>query len=68
MFTFKMVLADGSPADPPQFVSSEPRWDVGMRVMVGDEYKYCITRSEYDAERDQTTWTVELVYDERPAA
>jgi hypothetical protein len=35
MFTFKMVLADGSPAEPPQFVSSEPNWKVGDGVRSG---------------------------------
>ena len=66
VLTFKMVLADGSPANPPQFVSSEPRWDVGMRVMVGAEYKYRIAAIDYDEERG-TVWTVELVRDGRAA-
>jgi hypothetical protein len=57
VFTFRMVLAGGSPAEPPQFVSSEPRWEVGMNVgmnvRVGAELKYRITRSDFNASARQ---------------
>ena len=35
VFTFSMALADGTPADPPTFVSSIPSWSVGDEVIVG---------------------------------
>ena len=34
-FTYRLVLEDGSPADPPTFVSSEPNWQVGDRIPRG---------------------------------
>lgn len=61
MFTFSMQLADGSPADPPTFVSSMPNWNVGDNVMVGATPRYVITATEYDADDDVTTWVVEPV-------
>jgi hypothetical protein len=60
-------LADRSPAEPPQFVSSEPRWDVGMPVMIRPGFMYRIVETSYDPEREQTTWVVELVRDDRAA-
>jgi hypothetical protein len=53
-----MVLADGTPADPPTFVSSVPNWNVGDKVIVGATARFVITATEYDAEDDVTTWTV----------
>jgi hypothetical protein len=68
MFTFQMRLLDGSPADPPQFVSAVPNWSVGDRVRVGTSERYVIVRTEYDEERDETAWTVEPIRDEHSAA
>jgi hypothetical protein len=61
MFSFRMVLADGSPADPPQFVSAVPTWNVGDRVVVCAQPRYRITATEYDERSDTTTWIVEPV-------
>jgi hypothetical protein len=61
MFTFRMVLADGTPADPPQFRSAVPNWSVGDAVMVGATRRYRIVATEYDEPSDATTWTVEPV-------
>jgi hypothetical protein len=49
MFTFQMRLADGTPADPPTFVSSIPTWSAGDKVIVGATPRYVITATEYDA-------------------
>jgi hypothetical protein len=53
--------ADGTPADPPRFVSSIPTWSVGDPVIVGAEVRYRILDIAYDEPRDVTTWTVEPV-------
>ena len=57
MFTFKMVLADGSPADPPQFVSSVPNWKVGDVAMIRPGFKYRIVRIDHN-EPEQPVWRV----------
>jgi hypothetical protein len=58
MFTFAMRLLDGSPADPPQFVSAVPNWQVGDPVRIGTEHRYTITGMSYDEGTDTTTWIV----------
>jgi hypothetical protein len=59
--TFRMILGDGTPADPPRFVSTVPNWQVGDPVMVRAERRHTITGISYDEARDETTWTVEPV-------
>jgi hypothetical protein len=58
MFTCPMRLADGTPADPPTFTSSEPNWRVGDRVIVGAEVRYRIVAIDHD----EVTWTVQPVH------
>jgi hypothetical protein len=58
VFTFKMRLLDGSPADPPQFVSAVPDWHVGDAVRIGAEHRFTITGMSYDEGTDTTTWIV----------
>jgi hypothetical protein len=29
LFTYRLILKDGAPADPPQFVTATPTWHVG---------------------------------------
>jgi hypothetical protein len=48
MFTFQMRLADGTPADPPQFVSSEPNWRTGDPVRIGADVRFTITGISYE--------------------
>lgn len=54
MFIFRLRLLDGSPADPPQFMSSEPNWRVGDPVRIGADVRYTITGMSDDV----TTWIV----------
>jgi hypothetical protein len=63
MFTFKMRLLDGSPADPPQFVSSQPTWRVGDPVRIGADVRFTITGMSYEEATDVTTWIVMPVQD-----
>lgn len=35
MFLFTLQLADGTPADPPQFRTSEPNWRPGHVISLG---------------------------------
>jgi hypothetical protein len=60
-FTFTMRLTDGSPADPPTFVSAAPNWRVGDDVLVGAEVRYRIVAIDYDEVRDESLWTVEPI-------
>jgi hypothetical protein len=34
-FNFRLELANGEPADPPTFQSSEPNWRVGDTIFLG---------------------------------
>jgi hypothetical protein len=58
VFTFKMRLLDGTPADPPTFTSSEPNWRIGDPVRIGADVRYTITGVSYDEQTDTTTWIV----------
>jgi hypothetical protein len=53
-----MRLLDGTPADPPQFLSSEPNWRIGDAVRIGAAVRYTITGTSYDEQTDTTTWIV----------
>ena len=59
-FTYRLVLEDGTPADPPSFSTSVPTWREGDTFMVGPGREFRIIRIEprYDALAD-ATWTVE---------
>jgi hypothetical protein len=58
VFTFKTRLLDGTPAEPAQFVSSEPNWRIGDQVRIGADVRYTITGVSYDGQTDTTTWIV----------
>jgi hypothetical protein len=51
-------LLDGSPAEPAEFVSSEPNWRIGDPVRIGADVRYTITGISYDEQTDTTTWIV----------
>jgi hypothetical protein len=55
MLTFQMRLVDGTPADPPTFVSAVPNWRIGDPVRIGGDVRYTITGMSYDATSDMTT-------------
>jgi hypothetical protein len=60
MFTFRMILSDGTPADPPTFLSSEPNWHAGEKVMVTPRLAYRIVEVR-SAEGVSGEWIVEKV-------
>ena len=35
MFTFKLELEDGTPADPPTFTAAVPDWNAGDNIPLG---------------------------------
>jgi hypothetical protein len=35
MFTFKLELEDGTPADPPMFTAAVPNWKAGDTIPLG---------------------------------
>jgi hypothetical protein len=39
MFNHRLILADGTPAEPPVFVSSVPDWHVGDLVMARPDFR-----------------------------
>jgi hypothetical protein len=61
MFTFKLIQPDGTPADPPTFVSSEPNWRVGNRVLIRPGFEYRIVGIEQPPDDVHGVWIVEPV-------
>ncbi len=60
MFTFRLILRDGAPADPPLFVSSVPNWNVGDTLIVTPSVVYRIVEVR-SAEDVSGVWVVERV-------
>jgi hypothetical protein len=60
MFTFRLISSDGTPVDPPQFVSSVPSWRAGETVLIapGNVYRIVETRPADDVAGE---WVVEPV-------
>jgi hypothetical protein len=56
-FTYKLVLEDGTPAEPPKFVSSEPNWHAGDKVLIRPGFEFEIVAID-EAEDAHGTWTV----------
>ena len=42
MFTFKLVLEDGTPAEPPTFAAAVPNWKPGDKIPLGGGESYCV--------------------------
>jgi hypothetical protein len=57
-FTYKMVLEDGTPADPPTFVSAVPTWHAGDKVLIRPGFEFEIVGIEESAGDAHGTWTV----------
>ncbi len=53
MFTYRMILKDGTPADPPQFVTAVPGWRKGETVVIrpGFRSSSSLARREAGARR-----------------
>lgn len=57
-FTYKLVLEDGTPADPPTFVSAVPTWREGDTVLIRPGVEFEIVAIDERAEAAHGTWTV----------
>jgi len=60
LFTYRLVLEDGTPAEPPTFVSSRPDWHEGDKLLIrpGLEYRIVEARSAEDV---SGVWVVQRV-------
>ena len=58
-FTYRLILEDGTPADPPAFSTAVPAWHEGNTFMVppGREFRIVRVTPRYDALAD-ANWTV----------
>jgi hypothetical protein len=56
MFTFKLIQTDGSPADPPQFVTAVPNWHEGDTFLLQPGRVLRIVSIRHTDE--ETVWTV----------
>jgi hypothetical protein len=62
MFTFALILEDGTPADPPTFTTAVPNWSVGDTFLLQPGRVLRILASETGEEPPpHATWTVEHV-------
>jgi hypothetical protein len=59
MFTFKLIQPDGTPADPPQFVTAVPNWSQGQTFLLRPGHVLRIVEMR-PAEDAHGTWVVEL--------
>jgi hypothetical protein len=57
-FTYKLVLEDGTPADPPTFTTAVPTWHAGDKVLIRPGFEFEIVAIDYRAEGAHATWTV----------
>jgi hypothetical protein len=57
-FTYKLVLEDGTPADPPTFVTAVPTWHEGDRVLIRPGFEFEIVAIDERAEDAHAIWTV----------
>jgi hypothetical protein len=49
-FTYRLVLEDGTPADPPTFVTAVPNWHAGDKVLIRQGFEFVIVSVETRAE------------------
>jgi hypothetical protein len=56
-FTYKLVLEDGTPADPPKFVMAMPTWHKGATVVIRPGFEFEIV-SMHERAEDHGIWTV----------
>jgi hypothetical protein len=46
VFTFKLVLENGTPADPPAFTAAVPNWKAGDKIPLGRAGRFASSRFE----------------------
>jgi len=56
MFTYRLILEDGKPADPPTFVTAVPSWKVGETLLIRPGFVFEILA--VDETSEPQTWTV----------
>lgn len=61
MFTYRMKLADGTPAEHPTFQTSQPDWKVGDKVLIRPGTAYRIVGMEAAPDDVHGIWFVEPV-------
>lgn len=63
MFTFKLISDDGTPFDPPTFVTAVPNWHEGDTFMLrpGRVLRILATEAHEGEPPPHATWTVESV-------
>jgi hypothetical protein len=61
MFTHKLVLEDGTPADPPMFVTAVPTWREGDTVLIRPGFEYRIVGIEAALDDVYGVWIGEPV-------
>ena len=60
VFTYRLILKDGSPADPPQFVTATPTWDEGDIFMSRPGRMFRILAINDGTDDFHAIWKVEL--------
>lgn len=57
-FTYELLLEDGTPADPPTFLSTVPTWHVGDTVLIRPGFEFEIVAVDERTENAHGTWIV----------
>ena len=57
-FKYKLVLEDGTPADPATFVTAVPTWREGDTVLIRPGFEFEIVAINESAGDANGTWTV----------
>ena len=60
MFTYRLILKDGSPAEPPQFVTATPTWHEGDTFFTRPGRTFRILAINDTSHDCHAVWTVEL--------
>ena len=58
MFTYKLQLEDGTPADPPKFTTAVPTWHEGDTVLIRPGCELEIVAIQPSTDHTHGTWTV----------
>lgn len=61
MFTYRLILEDGSPFDPPEFVTAVPNWKEGETFLLRPGHVYRIVEVR-PAEDVHGEWVVKPAY------
>jgi hypothetical protein len=59
VFTYRLVLKDGSPAEPPQFVTATPTWHEGDTFFTRPGRTFRILAINDSSDDCHAVWTVD---------